>query len=45
VLRPIDCGHSQEVPDHSSFVTIGAESLEEFLRRTGIEIVEKSLSL
>jgi hypothetical protein len=35
----------QELPDDYTFVMVGGESPEEFLRKTGIEIVEKSISL
>jgi thioredoxin reductase len=35
----------QEMPNDYTFVMVGGESPEEFLRKTGIEIVEKSISL
>jgi thioredoxin reductase/NAD-dependent dihydropyrimidine dehydrogenase PreA subunit len=37
-------GRALELPNHYTFVLIGGESPEEFLRRTGVEIVEKALS-
>ncbi|HSE50332.1 MAG TPA: NAD(P)-binding domain-containing protein [Terriglobales bacterium] len=37
-------GRPLTLPNHLVFVLIGGESPEEFLRKTGIEIVEKSLS-
>jgi thioredoxin reductase/NAD-dependent dihydropyrimidine dehydrogenase PreA subunit len=41
----LDCAASQfELPNHYTFILIGGESPEDFLRRTGVEIVEKVLS-
>jgi thioredoxin reductase len=41
----LDCsGKRRELRNHYTFVLIGGESPEEFLRRTGIEIVEKILT-
>lgn len=37
-------GQAYEVPNDFVFILIGGESPEEFLRKTGIEIVEKALS-
>lgn len=37
-------GRGLDLPNHYTFVLIGGESPEEFLRRTGVEIVEKALS-
>ncbi|MBI3671062.1 MAG: NAD(P)-binding domain-containing protein [Acidobacteria bacterium] len=34
----------KQLPNHFAFILIGGESPEEFLRRTGVEIVEKNLS-
>jgi thioredoxin reductase (NADPH) len=38
-------GVRTELPNDFVFILIGGESPEDFLRRTGVEIVEKSLSL
>jgi thioredoxin reductase (NADPH) len=38
-------GAPAEIPNHFVFILIGGESPEDFLRRTGIEIVEKSLAV
>ncbi|MBI3664421.1 MAG: NAD(P)-binding domain-containing protein [Acidobacteria bacterium] len=35
----------QEIPNDYTFVMVGGESPEEFLRKTGIEIVEKAITL
>ncbi len=35
-------GATQELPDDFAFILIGGESPEDFLRSTGVEIVEKS---
>ncbi len=41
----VECnGQSYEVPNDFVFILAGGESPEEFLRKTGIEIVEKALS-
>ncbi|HET7212577.1 MAG TPA: NAD(P)-binding domain-containing protein [Terriglobia bacterium] len=37
-------GRAVDLPNHYTFVLIGGESPEEFLRRTGVEIVEKVLT-
>jgi thioredoxin reductase len=42
----LDCtGSRAELPNHYTFVLIGGESPEDFLRRTGSEIGEKILSV
>ncbi len=38
-------GKPQEVQNDYVFILIGGNSPEEFLKRTGVEIVEKSLSV
>lgn len=38
-------GQPLEIPNHFVFIMIGGSSPEDFLKRTGIEIVEKSLSV
>jgi thioredoxin reductase len=38
-------GAQKELPNHYVFILIGGESPEQFLRKTGIEIVEKALSI
>ncbi len=41
----LECKNSRkQLPNHFVFILIGGESPEEFLRKTGIEIVEKALS-
>lgn len=41
----LDCdGVREEIANNYTFILIGGESPEEFLRRTGVEIVEKALS-
>jgi thioredoxin reductase len=41
----VDCGGSPaEIPNDYVFVLVGGESPEDFLQRTGVEIVEKVLS-
>jgi len=42
----LDCaGMQMEFSNDYTFVLIGGESPEEFLRKTGVEIVEKVLSV
>lgn len=42
----LDCGGARsEIPNHFVFVLVGGESPEDFLRKIGIEIVEKALSV
>jgi hypothetical protein len=48
-IRPervlLDCvGKLRELPNQFVFILIGGDSPEEFLRKTGVEIVEKELS-
>jgi thioredoxin reductase len=38
-------GRPQEVQNDYVFILIGGNSPEEFLKRTGVEMVEKSLSV
>jgi thioredoxin reductase len=48
-IRPhsvlLDCGGTcKEISNQFIFILIGGESPEEFLRKTGVEIVEKELA-
>jgi len=38
-------GNKLELPNDYAIILIGGESPDDFLRRTGIEIVEKALSV
>ena len=41
----LDCeGKNLNLPNHFAFALIGGEPPEEFLRRTGVEVVEKVLT-
>lgn len=45
VLQAANAGTRSEVPNQCAFISIGGESPEEFLQKTGVEIVEKAITL
>ncbi len=45
VLQAANAGTHAEIPNQYVFISIGGESPDEFLQKTGIEIVEKAITL
>ena len=45
VLQTADASAAKEIPNQYVFILIGGESPDEFLQKTGIEIVEKAVTL